>query len=263
MKDHTYRRAALVALALHGFSLPLFAAIQLAPIVSSGLSSPLFVGHAGDGSNRLFIVERAGYHQVLQPGSSTPTLVPRHRRPRSCPAASAACSGSRSTRSTRATGGSSSSTRATRRWPTTATSSISEFGCRPIPTSPSTAETVLLTIEHSAQRQPQRRHDRVRLRRLPAHRRRRRRRRQRPAEQRPEHQHAARQDPAHRRRPSRPARRSIRRRPTTRSSALPGSTRSSRSGGATRGASASIATPASSGWPTSVRARARRSTRRS
>jgi hypothetical protein len=35
------------------------AALQLTPVVS-GLSSPLFVGHAGDGSNRLFIVERGG-----------------------------------------------------------------------------------------------------------------------------------------------------------------------------------------------------------
>jgi len=54
--------------------LPLCAtALQLNTVVS-GLSSPLFVGHAGDGSNRLFIVEQAGTIRVLQPGSSTPTL---------------------------------------------------------------------------------------------------------------------------------------------------------------------------------------------
>src|SRR5215470_14466483 len=54
--------------------LPLCAtALQLNPVVS-GLSSPLFVGHAGDGSNRLFIVEQGGTIRVLQPGSSTPTL---------------------------------------------------------------------------------------------------------------------------------------------------------------------------------------------
>src|SRR4051812_25066105 len=52
----------------------LFAAAQLIPIVSSGLSSPLFVTHAGDGSSRLFIEEQAGTIRVLQPGSSTPTL---------------------------------------------------------------------------------------------------------------------------------------------------------------------------------------------
>ena len=48
-------------------------AIQLTP-VASGLSSPTFVANAGDGSNRLFIVEQPGTVRVLQPGSSTPTL---------------------------------------------------------------------------------------------------------------------------------------------------------------------------------------------
>ncbi len=37
-------------------------------LVASGLSSPLFLGHAGDGSGRLFIVERAGMIRVLQAG---------------------------------------------------------------------------------------------------------------------------------------------------------------------------------------------------
>ena len=54
-------------------SAPLFGAIQLTP-VATGLSSPLFVGHAGDGSNRLFIVERGGVICVLQPGAPTPTV---------------------------------------------------------------------------------------------------------------------------------------------------------------------------------------------
>src|SRR4026209_721731 len=52
---------------------PLHAAIQLTPVVS-GLSAPLFVGNAGDGSHRLFIVERGGVIKVLQPGASTPTV---------------------------------------------------------------------------------------------------------------------------------------------------------------------------------------------
>jgi Glucose / Sorbosone dehydrogenase len=64
----------LVAAAILWLSVPLLAAIQLVPFVSTGLSSPLFVGHAGDGSNRLFIVERTGTIKVLQPGASTPTL---------------------------------------------------------------------------------------------------------------------------------------------------------------------------------------------
>jgi hypothetical protein len=38
------------------------------------LSSPVFVGHAGDGPNRLFIVEQAGIIKVLQPGAPTPTV---------------------------------------------------------------------------------------------------------------------------------------------------------------------------------------------
>ena len=42
------------------------AQIELVPVVS-GLSSPVFVGHAGDNLNRLFIVEQAGIIKVLQP----------------------------------------------------------------------------------------------------------------------------------------------------------------------------------------------------
>jgi glucose/arabinose dehydrogenase len=49
------------------------AQIQVEPVVA-GLSSPLFVGHAGDGTNRLFIVERGGAIKVLQPGASSPTV---------------------------------------------------------------------------------------------------------------------------------------------------------------------------------------------
>ena len=52
---------------------PPLGAIQLIPVVPSGLSSPVFVGNAGDGSNRLFIVEQAGIIRVLPPGSSTPS----------------------------------------------------------------------------------------------------------------------------------------------------------------------------------------------
>jgi glucose/arabinose dehydrogenase len=52
---------------------PLSAATQLVPVVT-GLSSPVFVGHAGDGSNRLFIVEQGGAIRVVQPGGSTATV---------------------------------------------------------------------------------------------------------------------------------------------------------------------------------------------
>src|SRR5688500_941351 len=47
--------------------------IQLSPVVS-GLASPVFVGNADDGLNRLFIVEQAGIIKVLQPGAATPTV---------------------------------------------------------------------------------------------------------------------------------------------------------------------------------------------
>lgn len=62
-----------VCLALLLF-LPSFArAAELTQVVT-GLNSPVFVTHAGDGSNRLFIVEQPGTIRVLQPGSSAPTL---------------------------------------------------------------------------------------------------------------------------------------------------------------------------------------------
>ena len=49
-------------------------AIQLEPVVTTGLSSPVFVTSARDLTNRLFIVEQGGMIKVLQPGSSTPTV---------------------------------------------------------------------------------------------------------------------------------------------------------------------------------------------
>jgi glucose/arabinose dehydrogenase len=48
-------------------------AIDLTPVLS-GLASPLFVTHAGDGSRRLFIEEQPGTIRVLQPGATAPTL---------------------------------------------------------------------------------------------------------------------------------------------------------------------------------------------
>ena len=62
-----------LATAMVFLSTPALAQIQLTPVVS-GLSSPVFVGNAGDNLNRLFIVEQAGIIKVLQPGSSTPSV---------------------------------------------------------------------------------------------------------------------------------------------------------------------------------------------
>ncbi|MGH9971113.1 MAG: PQQ-dependent sugar dehydrogenase [Pyrinomonadaceae bacterium] len=46
--------------------------IVLDPVLS-GLSSPLYVTHAHDGSGRLFIVQQGGIIKVLQPGATIPT----------------------------------------------------------------------------------------------------------------------------------------------------------------------------------------------
>jgi glucose/arabinose dehydrogenase len=48
-------------------------AIALDPVLS-GLSSPVFVTNARDGTGRLFVVEQTGRVKVLQPGATTPTV---------------------------------------------------------------------------------------------------------------------------------------------------------------------------------------------
>ena len=50
----------------------LFAATRLTPVVN--VASPTFVTNAGDGSNRLFVLEQAGVIRVLRPGESTTTV---------------------------------------------------------------------------------------------------------------------------------------------------------------------------------------------
>jgi uncharacterized protein (TIGR03437 family) len=49
--------------------------IQLVP-VAEGLTSPLYVTHARDGSGRLFIVEQIGRIRVLPPGAASPLPAP-------------------------------------------------------------------------------------------------------------------------------------------------------------------------------------------
>jgi len=67
---HVRRLLAAGALMMAGAAL---AAVELAPVVPSGLASPVFVGHAGDGTGRLFIEQQGGLIRVLQPGASVPT----------------------------------------------------------------------------------------------------------------------------------------------------------------------------------------------
>ena len=42
--------------------------------VATGLASPVFVTHAGDGSNRLYVLERAGVVRVIVPGETVGTV---------------------------------------------------------------------------------------------------------------------------------------------------------------------------------------------
>ena len=164
---------AMVAAACISFCLssPALAAVQLSPVVSSGLASPTFVTNAGDGSNRLFILEQAGTIRVLQPGSSTPTLfLDIH---------------------TKVVAGGEQGLLGLAFHPLYSTNGrffiyytrtgdgtlvIAEYhvssGNRDIA---DTTEKVLLTIPHPDQHEPQRRHARVRAGRLSVHRRRRRR----------------------------------------------------------------------------------------
>ncbi len=64
---------ALVPLILLVTVSPALAAIQLQSVLT-GLSSPVYVTHAHDGTNRLFSVEQGGVIKVLQPGATTPTV---------------------------------------------------------------------------------------------------------------------------------------------------------------------------------------------
>src|SRR5262245_50209530 len=51
----------------------LIAATQLATILT-GLNAPIFLTHAGDGSNRLFIEEQAGIIRVVKPNAAIATV---------------------------------------------------------------------------------------------------------------------------------------------------------------------------------------------
>jgi len=62
-----------MAMALMCLPSPVLAQFQLTP-VATGLSNPIFAGHAGDGTQRLFIVEQDGIVRVLRSGQSTATI---------------------------------------------------------------------------------------------------------------------------------------------------------------------------------------------
>ena len=62
--------AVVAAFLTFAFASRASAAIKLVPIVT-GLSSPLFVAHAGDSSHRLFIVEQQGTIRVFHSGATS------------------------------------------------------------------------------------------------------------------------------------------------------------------------------------------------
>jgi len=60
------------ALALAPSSPSSTARVQLVPLLTHGLEQPVFIGHAGDHSHRLFILEQPGRIRILQQGTLQP-----------------------------------------------------------------------------------------------------------------------------------------------------------------------------------------------
>ena len=84
----TLHGSVAIAATLLGLSSRVLAAIQLVPVVSSALSSPTFVGHAGDGSNRLFIFRERRHHPRAAAGQLDADGIPRYPDQDCLPAAS-------------------------------------------------------------------------------------------------------------------------------------------------------------------------------
>jgi glucose/arabinose dehydrogenase len=78
---HLICGAVSAALATEASTRSTDAAIELVPVVESGLQLPLFLTHAGDGSGQLFVVEQGGAIRVIDRGRlvSTPFLDIRDR----------------------------------------------------------------------------------------------------------------------------------------------------------------------------------------
>ena len=184
------RRSVLALFLTLSISSPLVAAIKLVPIIS-GLTNPVMVVHAGDGSRRLFVVEQAGTIRVLQAGAST-TSVFLDVRDRVLAGGERGLlglafhplytfNGRFFIYYTRRPDGAI----VVAEYQTTL-----DRGCRQSQRDGAADDSA------SGERESQRRHARVRSGRLSLHRRRRRRIGQRPAEQRAEHRRAARKDSA-------------------------------------------------------------------
>jgi glucose/arabinose dehydrogenase len=73
VSDRSFPLVLAAFLTVLAWALPTHAQLRLDPVLS-GLVSPVFATSAGDGSNRLFIVEQPGLIKVLPPGASSPTV---------------------------------------------------------------------------------------------------------------------------------------------------------------------------------------------
>ncbi len=62
-----------IMLAVSGVFAQTVPPIRLLPFISNGIVSPIFMTSAGDGTNRLFIVQQGGVIRVMQPGATTLT----------------------------------------------------------------------------------------------------------------------------------------------------------------------------------------------
>jgi glucose/arabinose dehydrogenase len=62
----------VIGLAILAAGTSAWATVELR-LTAQGLDRPVYVAHAGDGSNRLFIVEQGGRIRVLRPGGPAPT----------------------------------------------------------------------------------------------------------------------------------------------------------------------------------------------
>src|SRR5262245_22415172 len=69
-----FRSTMLCACLLLLLTLPAIGQVPALEPFLVGLSAPVFMTHAGDGSDRKFVVEQAGRILVVQPGSTTPTV---------------------------------------------------------------------------------------------------------------------------------------------------------------------------------------------
>ena len=67
MTSYRAVRRCMLVVAVLCVAFPVQAAIELIPVVSDGFNSPVFVGNAGDATDRLFIVQQDGVVRVLQP----------------------------------------------------------------------------------------------------------------------------------------------------------------------------------------------------